>query len=103
MKVFTKRINHLILRAVCLPAGIVLLLLMKQLATGKEQFISFLHNWKLLTFFSFGAIMVHTTLELKIAVEDYVPHIAKRKTAIKVLFCLLFAVLLITGLAIERL
>lgn len=75
--------NHLLTRVLSIPAGAFLLCLVIHFSKGREQFISFVQSWKLMTSFSFIIIIIHTALEIKTALEDYISNIKHRRIFIK--------------------
>lgn len=71
----------LILRILLVPSALFLLCLLCFFGQGEFGVVAFLQKSKLLTVLSIGIVIAHTTIELKVAIEDYI-----KNTLLQILF-----------------
>lgn len=76
--------NHVAFRILCVLGLIFSLYLAINFTKGRDQLLAFLQEWKLAACFSFLAILFHTFIEVKTAIEDYVSNSTTRNKLIKI-------------------
>lgn len=93
---------HILTRILFLPSAVVIVCAALHLAQEVDRFIHFVRNWKIVLIASLWIMILHTSLELKTAIEDYIPDQNNRRLAIKALIGLGCITALILGLTIGR-
>jgi len=91
------------LRIINLLATAFILCLIMHLSKGQKQFVSFLKSWKITSIVSLLVFIFHLALELKIAIEDYVPKAGQRIVIIKILWGITIVTIALLGITIGRL
>lgn len=95
--------SNLVLRIMNLLAIAFILCLIMHIPKGQERFVWFLKSWKISSVVSLLIFIVHLTLELKVAIEDYVPNQDRRITIIKILWGIAIITIALLGITIGQL
>ncbi len=71
-----------------MPAYVLGVFLLLQLAFGQEAFFQFVAEYKWAIIISLAVLLTHISHELTVTLEDYIPSEGCRKTAIKALYAI---------------
>lgn len=76
----------LLLRVLLIPAALFMLCVLVHLGQTQEKILSFLHGWGSLFSLALFVVLLHATVEVKVAVEDYVKNLTFRSFLLKGLY-----------------